>query len=107
MKSLDQKLTALFQDASFAEEAKEFKTVEDMQYSLEKRGIAMSAEEITQLCVAIGKRVAQGDGEELSEDALDDVAGGFGIVTWTCIGVGVVCIGAFALGVYNGYKGKR
>lgn len=107
MENLDQKLTALFQDASFAEEAKGFKTVEDMQYSLEKRGIAMSTEEITQLCVAIGERVAQGDSDELGEDALDDVAGGFGIVAWTCVGVGVLCIGAFALGVYNGYKGRK
>lgn len=107
MENLDQQLTALFQDASFAEKAKNFKTVEDMKIALEAHGIEMSIDEVTELCLAIGKRAAQENGEELSEEALDDVAGGFGIVTWVCIGVGVLCIGAFAVGVYNGYKGKK
>lgn len=107
MEKLDQQLTTLFQDSIFAEEAKNFKTVEDMKKALEAHGIEMSIDEVTELCVAIGKRAAQENGEELSEEALDDVAGGFGVVVWTCIGVGVLCIGAFALGVYNGYKGKK
>lgn len=107
MENLDQKLTVLFQDASFKEEAKSFKTVEDMQRALANHGIEMSVDEVTELCVAIGKKVVQDSGDELNEDALDSVAGGFGIAAWVCIGVGVLCIGAFALGVYNGYKGKK
>lgn len=107
MENLDQRLTALFQDASFAEEAKNFKTVEDMKTSLEAHGIVMSIDEVTELCVAIGKRAAQENGDELSEEALDDVAGGLGVIFWTCVGVGVLCVGAFALGVYNGYMDKK
>lgn len=107
MEYLDKKLTELFQDASFKEEAKAFKTVEDLQHALENHGITMSTEEVTELCIAIGQRAACESNEELSEDALDSVAGGFGVVTWVCIGVGVLCLGAFALGIYNGYKNRE
>ena len=42
MENLDQQLTALFQDASFAEKAKNFKTVEDMKIALEAHGIEIT-----------------------------------------------------------------
>ena len=107
MKDFDQQLFTLFQNPDFQERANNIQSVEELQRLFANYGVDMTFEQVNELCLAIGKRAAQEADGELTEDALDDVAGGIGIVTLTCIGVGVLCIGAFCLGVYNSYKGKK
>ena len=40
---------------------------------------------------------------ELKNEELQTIDGG---IAWALIGLGALCVGAFALGVYNGYKGN-
>lgn len=39
--------------------------------------------------------------KEISVEELENIDGGF---AWVLIGLGAGCIGAFCMGVYNGYK---
>lgn len=105
MNELDMKLNVLFQNEEFKAECENIHSVEELQKLFATHDVEMSIDQVTELCIAIGKRAAQEENGELSEEDLDDVAGGFGVVTWTCIGLGVLCLGAFGLGVYNGLKG--
>ena len=108
MNTLDQQLTELFKDPAFEKEAKNITSVEEFQTALEAHGIGMTEEQVTELCIAIGRRASnEATDAELTEEELSGAAGGFGVITWTCIGIGVLCVGAFALGVYNGYKSKK
>lgn len=99
MTNLNEKLNILFQNEGFTAEAKNVTTVEEMQKLMQKYDVEMSAEEIVEMCKIVVSHL--NSGEELTEDVLDDVAGGF--PGWW-VAVGIVCIGAFALGVYNGLK---
>ena len=99
------KLTQLFQDPSFKKEAEGIKTAEEMQALFAKHGVDYSLDEVYALCEAIAKRMEASNEEgELTEDALEDVAGGIAI---GLIIFGVGCVGAAALGIYNGYKSTK
>lgn len=99
MNTLNEKMNMLFKNEGFTAEAKGITTVEEMQKLMAKYEVEMSEEEIHEMCRIIANQI-EGE-EELSENALDSVAGGF--PGWW-IAVGVVCVGAFAVGVYNGLK---
>ena len=98
MTNLNETLNTLFRNEAFAEEAKHVTTVEEMQKLAAKYDVRLTEEEIVEMCRVIAEQL-QADGE-LSETALENVAGG----VWGWVVVGVVSVGAFALGVYNGYK---
>ena len=96
-------LTNIFKNEMFKREAENLRTVTDLQKLISKYGLTLTEQEVTEVCVAIGKQMEAG---ELDENALEEVAGGFGWIAVGCIAVGVYCIGSFAVGVYNGYRGN-
>lgn len=95
---MNEKMNTLFRNEAFVAEVKNVTTVEEMQKLMAKHGAAVSEDEIMEMCRIIAEQM-QNDGE-LSEEALENVAGG----VWGWVVVGVVSAGAFALGLYNGYK---
>ena len=99
MTNLNETLNTLFRSEAFVAEAKRVTTIEEMQKLAAKYGVCLTEEEVVEMCRTIAEQL-QADGE-LSEEALENVAGG----VWGWVVVGVVSVGAFALGVYNGYKG--
>ena len=102
MNELDKKLCELFQNEEFKAECENIQSVEELQKLFAAHGVDMTIEQVTELCVAVGRRVAQEENGELDEEALDEVTGG---IAWAVIGIAALCIGAFALGIYNGING--
>lgn len=96
----EQKLAELFQNEQFKKEANELKTAEELQRLFASYGLELSLDEVYSLCEKIALNMEKG---ELSEDELENVSGGFAI-TAGVVALGVGCIGALALGIYNGYK---
>lgn len=96
-----QKLNALFTNEAFKAEADKISTAEELQELFAKYGVEMTLDEVIDLCGVIARYMQSEDSEELSEDDLDNVAGG---IAWLAIGVAVLCIGALAIGIYNGYQ---
>lgn len=39
----------------------------------------------------------------LNDNELQEIDGG---IAWALIGLGVLCLGGFGVGIYNGYKGN-
>lgn len=97
----NEKLKELFLSESFKKEAESLKTAEELQELFHKNGLEMTIEEVVDLCGKIAHQMEAGNDGEISEEALDDVTGG---VAWALVGLGVLCIGAVALGIYNGYQ---
>ena len=101
----NEKLQELFSSEEFKQEAANISTAEELQALFAKHGLELSIDEVISLC---GQIAAQMGEVELSENELEDVAGGFGLVTVGIIALGVGCIGALAMGIYNGYiEAKR
>jgi predicted ribosomally synthesized peptide with nif11-like leader len=69
----EEKIKELFTDEAFIASIAELETAEDVQKALSEKGLDLSIEEIT----AIQNALASNDGE-LSEDDLENVAGGSG-----------------------------
>lgn len=100
----NEKLKALFESESFKQEAQGVATAEELKELFQKNGVEMTVEEVVELCGQIAKQMDVGDDGEISEEALENVTGG--IAPWL-IGLGVLCIGAVALGIYNGYQDAK
>lgn len=90
-------LSAVFSNEAFKAEAQTLKSLEDLQNLLAKYDVQLSIEEVKELCAQIAEAAKVGDNDELTEDALENVAGG----VWGYVVLGVVCLGAFCLGIYN------
>ena len=100
----NEKLVEILQNEQFKLEAQSLQTAEDFQALLAKNGLELSLDEVYGFCAQVANSMNQ---EELSEDALDDVAGGVAWVVVGAVALGVACVGSFAVGVYNGYKSTR
>ena len=97
----NEKLNELFQNPDFLKEAAVFKTVDDFQKGFAKYGLEMSEDEVIEFCGMVAEHTKQG---EVGEAELENVAGGIGVAFW----IGVGCVAAAAIGIYNGYKsGKK
>lgn len=96
----NEKLNELFQNPDFLKEAASFKTVEDFQAGFASFGLEMSEEEVIAFCGTVAEQTKQG---ELVEDELENVAGGFGPAFW----IGVGCVAAACIGIYNGYRSGK
>ncbi|MBQ6999501.1 MAG: hypothetical protein IJN67_00470 [Oscillospiraceae bacterium] len=90
-------LTAVFSNEAFKAEAQTLKSLDELQKLLAKYEVQLSMDEVKELCAEIAEAAKVNDNDELTEDALDNVAGG----VWGYVILGVVCLGAFCLGVYN------
>lgn len=113
------KISVLFQDPKFQEEANKCETMEDWNILLVQNGIEITLDETVELVSLIAQSKLKMDGGELSEDSLDEVAGGVagaaaaglvlsgGPAVWACIGIGVVCVGAACLAGYTAYQALR
>lgn len=92
-------LEKVFSNITFKEEAKNLKTVEDLQKLFSNYDIELTLDEVKEICCEIAKQMQNSENGELNENDLEQVSGG---VAWGLIALGVACLGAFALGVYNG-----
>lgn len=100
----NQKLAELFESEQFKEEASKIQTAEELQALFAEHGVDLTMDEVINLCAAIAAQMGEA---ELSEEDLENVAGGFGIVTVGLICLGVACIGGLAVGIYNGYRDAK
>ncbi len=91
-------LAAAFSNETFKAEAKDLKTLAELQALLEKYNVFLTEEEVSALCEQVAKAAASGEDGELDEDSLENVTGG----AWWYIPIAIVCIGGFCLGIYNG-----
>ena len=96
----NQKLCELFSNEQFKAEANKLSTAEELQRLFSEYGLELSIDEVYDLCEVIAVNMEK---EELDEGDLESVAGGFAITAGLVV-LGVACIGAVALGIYNGYK---
>ena len=78
----DAQVQKVFSDEAFVKSLLELEEPEDVQAALKDKGIDCTIDEIKQLGEKINKAVetylAQQNGDDLSIEQLDDVAGGFG-----------------------------
>ncbi len=98
----EQKVAELFQSESFKAEVANITTAEELQKAFERHGVDMTLDEVIGLCGQIAHQMQSDD--ELDEDALENVSGG---IAWALVGLGVVCLGAVALGIWNGYNSAK
>ena len=103
-----EKLTALFQDESFKKEAEPCDTMEAFQELFNSKGLEMTKDEVVEVISQIAEKKQQLDNGEITENDLENVAGGLVISTTVfCIGVGIACIGSGAAAAYAGYHALR
>ena len=101
----EQKLAELFKSDTFKAEVANVKTAADLQEAFARNDVEMTQNEVLDLCGEIAQQMESNEGGELTEENLENVSGG---IAWTLIGLGVVCLGSAALGIWNGYqKAKR
>lgn len=107
------KIVELFQNKDFQQEADKCKTMEDFHELFICNGIEITAEETIDLISKIAEQRKKMDEGEISEEDLEDVSGGLTFVLTgaaavaACVGIGAVCIGAFALSAYVGYQALK
>ena len=88
MDTRTEKINELIKNEAFAEEIKDVETAEGLQAAFKAHGVELTLAEVEAICIRIA--VETGNVEELSENDLEDVAGGFAV---TSILVGLACIG--------------
>ena len=71
---MKQKIDSLMSDASFAQRVSECETYDDLANIFSAEGLTVSPEELE---AAMDKVTASGASDELNEDDLESVAGGF------------------------------
>ena len=92
-----EKIRELLADPAFAEEIKNCEKIEDFQAAFQRNGVEMTLQETDSVLL----QVATANGEELSDEQLEQVAGGF--ITGALIigGAYVVCYAVgWAIGRY-------
>lgn len=97
----NEKLREIFMSETFKKDAEAVTTAEELQKLFEQYGLVLTIEEVVDLCGRIAQQKILDENGEITESALDDVTGG---IAWALIGLGVVCIGSLAIGIYNGYR---
>lgn len=91
-------LTQVMSNEAFAARAKECKTMEELHALFKEFGADVTIDEVAEICHQVAEQVQSGN--ELSEDQLENVAGGF---AWIPVAVGVWAVGCVAVGLWNGY----
>lgn len=108
MNTIDmEKLNALISDKTFVELMMSQKTPEDVQKVFTEHGVPLTLDDVNRIGAALNQ--LENPSEELSENDLDSVAGGFFALTAaTCwaIAKAVIAIGGAGLAIYKWYKSR-
>jgi len=76
----EEKIKEIFSDEAFVKELLNLDTPEEIQTLLKSKGIELDREQIEKAKAFVSKKLAMIEaGEELGDDELDDVSGGFAI----------------------------
>ena len=100
-----EKLNALMMDETFKMELKGMDTLEEIQNALAARDVEMSEEELQEIAETCRKYAVKMD-EELSDDQMENVAGGFDPFTGLAI-AGILILGGAALEAVCKIKTKK
>ena len=95
---MEQKLAELFQSVQFKEAVENIQTAEELQELFAANGVELTQEEVYDLCVGIA---AQKEEAELGEGDLENVTGGFGMLTAAVLALGAACLGCLAGTIYD------
>lgn len=102
------KLNLLLEDKEFMMKMLGQDSEQDVQKLFAENGVEMTLEEVDSLGATLDKCFKKLDSDELDEDALEDVAGGFAItlvgVSGWAVAKAVIGIGAAGLAIYKWYK---
>ncbi len=80
MTNFNEKVEKLFNDEAFVKDLFSSETLVEMQEKLNANGLELSLDETKTFMEEIAK-VVEGKNDELSEEDLDDVSGGFAVTT--------------------------
>ena len=97
----NEKLAEIFENEQFKLEVQNVETPEDFQALLAEYGVEMTLEEVEQFCEQVAVCMQQG---ELSEEEMEDVAGG---VPWVLVAAAVGLCAGFCAGYKSTRKKKR
>jgi predicted ribosomally synthesized peptide with nif11-like leader len=89
------KLKEIFADKEFVEKTMAMETAEEVQSAVKEKGVDISIAEIESVKAELANHVSNPDSEEVSDEQLENVAGGFAISA--LIG-GLIISGAVAAG---------
>lgn len=96
----------VFSDENFVKGLFELETPEEVQQALRQKDISLSVAEIEHVRELLLKQ--KESGQELSEEELESVTGGIGVITlciMCAIGWGAAAVGAGVVGaIYTDYK---
>ena len=96
------KIKEIFSDQTFVESLMEMENAEDVQAAIADKGIELTLNDIEALRTQLSNT-----SEELSEDDLENVAGGFAISA-TVIAIGSCCAATFSVGsMVNNLTNRR
>ena len=105
-----EKFNKLMEDEVFFKKMLSQETEADVQKLFHENGVEMTIEEVDELGATLNKCFGKLD-EELDEDALEDVSGGFfitlgtGVTIWA-VAKAVIGVGAAGLAIYKWYKSR-
>lgn len=88
----NEKLKELLKDEAFVKELVEQETVEDAQKLLASKGVDISVDQLNEIHKGVAARLEEG--EELSDEQLENVAGGFADAI-TAVVDAVIAVGDF------------
>lgn len=88
----NEKLKELLKDEAFVKELVEQETVEDAQKLLASKGVDISVDQLNEIRKGVAARLEEG--EELSDEQLENVAGGFADAI-TAVVDAVIAVGDF------------
>lgn len=105
------KITELFQQDAFQQEANICKTMEDFHNLFIRNGVEISEAETVELISKIAEQKQKMDNGEIAETDLENVAGGFALTGFAavaaCVGIGALCIGTACVTGFVAYQGMR
>ncbi|MBO6159500.1 MAG: hypothetical protein J6P72_09640 [Firmicutes bacterium] len=102
-----ERLNQLLEDKAFVEKMMSLDTKEEVKEIFNANGVDFTMEDVEDMAKEL-ERVSEA-GDEISEDALEDVAGGFAITLAGVVAAGkiAVAVGAAGLSIYKWYKSRR
>ncbi len=88
------KVKEIFADKDFVAKVMEMETAEEVQAAVKAQGVELTLEEIEATKAELANQLENPDSDEISDEQLENVAGGFAVTTIVCAAI----IGAGAIG---------